>query len=297
MARGGWSRQPRDRRGRWTSVGAGVAKQTGGRGARLMSPGNQRDGGGRRISSGTGKPSGTVSGTKRGRSSDAADRAIKAADKARKAGPKVMTEAEYAAKVGGKTKYDHMSFAAENARAVGGRGKAAQRRYEQQEAKLSADIAKTKAQYDAAIKSGKIKAPSNSLARKAQGQADNPAVQAAKRLQAKTAAKRAQRADTASVNRPMRGSRGRALDAEISRNVNAQKAASRAASKARNRQFKSDQSRAKQLRNVHGATLAKSYAAKSGKAPADVMKAIQSMSPSKQIKLFKQHVKETRARK
>ena len=86
-----------------------------------------------------------------------------------------------------------MSFAAENARAVGGRGKTAQRRFERQEAQLSADIANTKAAYNAAIKSGKIKAPTNSLARKASGQADNPAVQAAKRLQAKTAAKRAAR--------------------------------------------------------------------------------------------------------
>ena len=214
MARGGWSRQPRDRRGRWTSVGSGAAMQTGGRGERLMSPGKQRDGGGKRQNlvgandqAMTSLPRNTIGknartrgmqrvdmmGSGKGAKFDAAKQAQKDAIKARKVGPQEMSEAAFAAKVGGKTKYDHMSFAAENARAVGGRGKAAQRRYQQQEAKLSADIAKTKAQYDAAIKSGKIKAPSNSLARKAQGQADNPAVQAAKRLQAKTAAKRAAR--------------------------------------------------------------------------------------------------------
>ena len=132
-------------------------------------------------------------GSGKGAKFDAAKQAQKDAIKARKVGPQEMSEAAFAAKIGGKTKYDHMSFAAENARAVGGRGKAAQRRYERQEAKLSADIAKTRADYNAAIKSGKIKAPSNSLARKAQGQADNPAVQAARRLQAKTAAKRAAR--------------------------------------------------------------------------------------------------------
>ena len=188
--------------------------QTGGRGARLMSPGKQRDGGGKRQNlvgandqAMTSLPRNTIGknartrgmaradmlGSGKGAKFDAAKQAQKDAIKARKVGPQEMSEAAFAAKIGGKTKYDHMSFAAENARAVGGRGKAAQRRYERQEAKLSADIAKTRADYNAAIKSGKIKAPSNSLARKAQGQADNPAVQAARRLQAKTAAKRAAR--------------------------------------------------------------------------------------------------------
>jgi hypothetical protein len=66
MARGGWSRQPRDRRGRWTSYGSGAAMQTGGRGARLMSPGKQRDGGGKKVKGPKGgMPSGTISKTKR----------------------------------------------------------------------------------------------------------------------------------------------------------------------------------------------------------------------------------------
>lgn len=323
MARGGWRRQPRDARGRFASYG--YAGQTGGRGARLKSAGNKRDGGGKRENlvgadgqAMTSIPKGTIGGNRRtrsmaradmlgsgrGKAFDAAKQAQKDAIRARKAGPKEMSKAEFARRTGGKTRDDSMSAAIEMSRQPHGRTKAGDRRNEARLNSLQQQVRNTDAAYDAAIKSGKIKAPSNSLARKAAGQADNPAVQAAKRLQAKTAAKRRQakttanpyvaRGDLAVTNIKMSGSRGKALDREITRNVNAQKAASRAATKARNSQLKSDQSRAKKLRNVHGATLAKSYAAKSGQSPREVMNAIKGMAPSKQIKLFQKYVKENR---
>jgi hypothetical protein len=101
--------------------------------------------------------------------------------------------------------------------------------------------------------------------------------------------------DTAAVNIPMSGTRGKRLNAEISRNVNAQKATNRAASKASNAKFRSEQSRAKKLREVHLGSLAAGYAKKSGKKVADVKATIKGMSPSGQIKLFRQYVKENRA--
>lgn len=76
-------RYARDAKGRF--AGKGYAGQTSGRGARLTSKGDT--GAGKRISSGTGKPAGTISGTKRGRSSDAVERAIARDTKAR-SGPK-----------------------------------------------------------------------------------------------------------------------------------------------------------------------------------------------------------------
>jgi hypothetical protein len=97
--------------------------------------------------------------------------------------------------------------------------------------------------------------------------------------------------DTAVVNIPMRGARGKALDAEITRNVNAQKAASRAASKARNRKFKSEQSRAKKLRDVHVGAIAKSK----GMSKKQVESALQAQTPSTQIKALKNWVKQNRA--
>lgn len=107
-------------------------------------------------------------------------------------------------------------------------------------------------------------------------------------------AQAASRPDRAASNIPMRGARGRALNAEISRNVNAQKAASRAASKAIGRQVKSDQSRAKKLREVHLGPLAAGYAQRSGRKVADVKAAISGMAPSGQVKLFRQYVRENR---
>jgi hypothetical protein len=89
----------------------------------------------------------------------------------------------------------------------------------------------------------------------------------------------------------MRGARGRALDAEITRNVNAQKAASRAASKARNSKFKSEQSRAKKLRDVHVGAIAKSK----GMSKKQVESALQAQTPSTQIKALKNWVKQNRA--
>jgi hypothetical protein len=105
-----------------------------------------------------------------------------------------MSLEQFAHKTGGKTRSDTMSLAIEASRRPHGVTKANSRRYEQSFAQMSAEVAKTKASYEAAIKSGKIKAPVDSLARKAQGHPDNPAVQAAKRLLAKNAARRAAQA-------------------------------------------------------------------------------------------------------
>lgn len=107
--------------------------------------------------------------------------------------------------------------------------------------------------------------------------------------------KAAARGDTASVNRPMAGARGKALNAEISRNVAQQKATARTADKARNRQFKAEQSRAKKLRETHVDALAKGYASRNpGRTAAEVKRRIGAMEPRDQIKLFKQYVKENR---
>jgi hypothetical protein len=103
------------------------------------------------------------------------------------------------------------------------------------------------------------------------------------------------RPDTAAVNISMAGRRGRALNAEISRNIKQQKAVQRAASKASNRQFKSDQSRAKKLRSVHEKTVVAKYSAKMNKPATEVRSAIRSMGPASQVKFFKQYVKENRA--
>ena len=107
-------------------------------------------------------------------------------------------------------------------------------------------------------------------------------------------AQAARRPDRAEANIPMRGARGKALDAEITRNVKAQKAAARAANKIRNRQFQNDQSRAKKLREVHLGPLAAGYAQRSGRNVAEVKKRISGMAPSDQVKLFRQYVKENR---
>lgn len=104
-----------------------------------------------------------------------------------------------------------------------------------------------------------------------------------------------QRGDTASVNVPMRGSRGRRLDAEITRNVTQQRTAKRAESRARNAQFKSDQSRAKALRGKYGDQLAKDFAAKSGRKVSEVKATIKGMAPSQQVKLLTKAGREQRA--
>tara|TARA_S200002703_G_scaffold124622_1_gene110772 strand:- start:435 stop:1097 length:663 start_codon:yes stop_codon:yes gene_type:complete len=212
MARGkgrSGRRYVRDAKGRFASKG--FSGQTGGRGARLKAAGKKREGGGKRENlvgandqAMTSIPRGTIGGNRRtrgmaradmlgsgkGNAFDAAKQAQKDAIKARKAGPKEMSKAEFARRTGGKTRDDSMSAAIEMSRQPHGRTKAGDRRNEARLNLLQNQVRNTDAAYAAAIKSGKIKAPSNSLARKAAGQADNPAVQAAKRLKAKTAAKR-----------------------------------------------------------------------------------------------------------
>lgn len=120
---------------------------------------------------------------------------------------------------------------------------------------------------------------------------------ASQRLAAKNAERKAarQRGDTASVNVPMRGSRGRRLDAEITRNVTQQRTTKRAESRARNAQFKSDQSRAKALRGKYGDQLAKDFAAKSGRKVSEVKATIKGMAPSQQVKLLTKAGREQRA--
>lgn len=104
-----------------------------------------------------------------------------------------------------------------------------------------------------------------------------------------------QRGDSASVNVPMRGSRGRRLDAEITRNVTQQRTTKRAESRARNAQFKSDQSRAKALRGKYGDQLAKDFAKKSGRKVSEVKATIKGMAPAQQIKLLTKAGREQRA--
>lgn len=121
-----------------------------------------------------------------------------------------------------------------------------------------------------------------------------PLAQSSARQAATRAAR--QRGDAASVNVPMRGSRGRRLDAEISRNVTQQRTAKRAESRARNSQFKSDQSRAKALRGKYGDQLAKDFAAKSGRKVSEVKSTIKGMAPSQQVKLLTKAGREQRAK-
>lgn len=103
-------------------------------------------------------------------------------------------------------------------------------------------------------------------------------------------AKSVSRPDTAMANIPMAGSRGRRLDSEISRNVKAQKSQARAEDKARNRQFKSDQSRAKRLRDAHVGGIAKAK----GISKAQVESALKAQPASVQIKAIKNWVKQNR---
>lgn len=295
-------RYVRDNRGRFATVGATA------RGGRLSTAsGNKRKtvkaspGIADRMSS---APQGTIGKTRSARFSQHVDRPLdkrpaykqgftdqKAAIASRK-GPKEMSLEEFASKTGGKTRADSMGLAIEMSRQPNGRTKAGDRRNEKRLKELQNQVSNTKAQYEAAIKSGQIKAPVHSIARTAQGHPDNPAVQAAQRLMAKNAARKAAAAqgDGAVVNISMAGRRGRSLDAEITRNVKAQKAADRAESKVRNRQFKSEQSRAKKLRSVHVPAIAKAK----GISRAQVESALQAQSPSTQIKALKNWVKANR---
>jgi len=136
-------------------------------------------------------------------------------------------------------------------------------------------------------KTGKLPGRDNSIKAQRERKAAN------ERLAAKRAAR--QRGDTASVNVPMRGSRGRRLDNEISGNVKQQQAAKRAASRTRNAQFKSDQSKAKALRGKYGDQLAKDFAAKSGRKLSEVKSTIKGMAPAQQVKLLTKAGREQRA--
>lgn len=111
-------------------------------------------------------------------------------------------------------------------------------------------------------------------------------------IKAKPAVKSsARRADRAEANIPMRGARGRRLDAEITRNVNAQNAQERAADKARNRQAKTEVSRAKKLRDAHIGSIAKAKGLSKGQ----VESALKAQPASTQIKALKNWVKVNRA--
>ena len=136
-------------------------------------------------------------------------------------------------------------------------------------------------------KTGKLPGRDNSIKAQRERKA------ASQRLAAKRAAR--QRGDTASVNVPMSGSRGRRLDSQISRNVTQQRTAKRAESRARNAQFKSDQSRAKALRGKYGDQLAKDFAKKSGRKVSEVKSTIKGMTPAQQVKLLTQAGRQQRA--
>lgn len=327
-------RYVRDAKGRFASKG--YSGQTGGRGARLKSAGKTRAGGGKRENligandqTMTSLPKGTIGKTAKLRRRSTMDmtgqqfakyEAGKKAAKSEisrkkqeaffndmqkkldaaplaKTGGREMSKAEFARRTGGKTRDDSMSAAIEISRQPRGRTKAGDRRNEARLKKIQDDVRATDKAYDAAVKSGKIKPPTRRLADIASGHPDNASVQAARRLQAKAAAKRAarQRGDTAAVNVKMSSGRGRKLDAEISRNVTQQRTAKRAESRARNAQFKSDQSRAKALRGKYGDQLAKDFAAKSGKKVSEVKATIKGMAPSQQIKLLTKAGREQRA--
>lgn len=394
-------RYVRDAKGRFAPKG--YSGQTGGRGARLKSgKGNVRSGGGKRenlIGAGgqtmTSVPKGTIGKTAKLRRRSTMDmtgqqfakyEAGKKAARAEKSrakqeaffkktqkGGREMSKAEFARKTGGKTRDDSMSAAIEMSRQPRGRTKAGDRRNEARLRKIQDEVRATDKAYNAAIKSGRIKSPTRRLADIASGNPDNASVQAARRLQAKTAAARAarqsatankisasprrlskdqqiardvmtdkrfrsdrqrraemikrgvkadsdfvglvagvrakqgggttskikpaarRRGDTASVNMSMRGSRGRRLDAEISRNVKQQQTTKRAESRARNAQFKSDQSRAKVLRGKYGDQLAKDFAAKSGRKVSEVKATIKGMAPAQQVKLLTKAGREQRA--
>jgi hypothetical protein len=97
--------------------------------------------------------------------------------------------------------------------------------------------------------------------------------------------------DMAVTNIPMRGSRGRALNAEISRNVKAQKVSARVGDRTRNRKVQSDQSRAKKLRAAHVGNIAKAKGISKGQ----VESALKAQSASTQVKALKNWVKQNRA--
>ena len=328
-------RYVRDARGRFAPKG--YSGQTGGRGARLKTKGNVRAGGGRRTTRGSGKPEGTISGTKRGRSSDAAERMIRR-DMAAKAKPKVSSAREQATNrlklrtaakrrliadrgsvipaqpKARRIRSQRPASTVAKPRTKGNDPRTVARRVDRKAAVNQANInqivryertgATQGRQYQRALKTqatlkraqdftrtGQLPGRDNSIRAQRERRA------ASQRLAAKNAERRAarQRGDSASVNVPMRGSRGRRLDAEITRNVTQQRTAKRAESRARNAQFKSDQSRAKALRGKYGDQLAKDFAVKSGRKVSEVKATIKGMAPAQQVKLLTKAGRQQRA--
>jgi len=218
-------RYARDNKGRFAPAGQGATA----RGGRLRTAaGNKREtvkaspGASKKLSS---TPKGTIGKTSKERNITMIDRPSEkrdaynqgrarqeneivvrkikqaAANRAAKATPKEMSIEEFARKTGGKTRADSMSQAIEASRQPKGRTKAGDRRVAAARDKINSEVNATTSAYNKAIASGEIKAPTTSLARKAQGEPSNPAVQAAKRLQKKTAEirrrnSRVQRAET-----------------------------------------------------------------------------------------------------
>lgn len=196
-------RYARDNKGRFASAGTGATA----RGGRLRTAaGNKRA----TVKANPGVSSGRISSVPKGavgktgsaRSANQISRGTSSEQrtaykkqrteaKARKSAPKETSLEEFARKTGGATRADTMSLQIEVSRQPRGRTKAGDRRNEAKYKELDAKVKQTEAAYNKAIQSGQIKAPVDSLARKAQGEPSNPAVQAAKRLQEKTAKLRA----------------------------------------------------------------------------------------------------------
>lgn len=105
-------------------------------------------------------------------------------------------------------------------------------------------------------------------------------------------AKMGDRPDLAQVNIKGRftGQAGKRMDASLDKAVNSIKSANRAESRARNSQFKSDQSRAKALRTAHVGAIAKAKGLSKGQ----VETALKAQSPSVQIKALKNWVRDNR---
>ena len=103
------------------------------------------------------------------------------------------------------------------------------------------------------------------------------------------------RRDTAAVNLSL-NSRARRNETNAGfKGLEMTRNAERLRSKAGRIEYRSNESRAKKLRSVHETPIAKAFAKKTGKSVTEVRAAIRSMTPEKQIKMFKQHVKETRS--
>ena len=102
------------------------------------------------------------------------------------------------------------------------------------------------------------------------------------------------RRDTAAVNLSL-NSRARRNETNAGfKGLEMTRNAERLRSKADRIEYRSNESRAKKLRSVHETPIAKAFAKKAGKSVTEVRAAIRSMTPEKQIKMFKQYVKENR---